>query len=185
MAIGAFDPTNAVQFDLARGIVQGGGERMLVIPASVLAEVSHAAGAAASHAIARSIGSACGERVAARFGGAEDVRSASIDDVLSHLAGELAIAGVGTTHLERWGRALVAVFGSCPISDSAAVAELLGAALVAATERPVAALSLGRDAGGVRVLVANKRAVERAKEWLAQGSSWGDVLAKLQARGEP
>ena len=45
MGIGAFDPTNAVQFDLARGVVQGGGERLLVVPASLVAEVAHAAGA--------------------------------------------------------------------------------------------------------------------------------------------
>jgi hypothetical protein len=184
MTNGAFDPTGAVQFDLGRGVVEGGGERMLLVPASLLAEVAHAAGAEAARAIAHAIGTACGERLSTRLGGSEGVTKASVDDIVTQLTGELAVSGVGSMHLERWGRAIVIVVQNCPISDPEAVAEIIGAALVAATDRPVSATALVRDAGGVRVLVTGKDGAERAKQLLAKGSSWGDVLANIQTRGE-
>ena len=179
-----FDPTRAVAFDLARGVVEGSGERLLVVPATLVAEIAHAAGPAAARAAARAIGEACGTRIAARLGGAERVRAAPIEEVLSHVAGELAVCGLGTVELERWGRALVVAVAYAAFSDDAWVAALVEGAVGAATERTVAARALVREGGRVRVLVTGPTAAERADKLLAEGTAWGEVLAQIQVRGE-
>jgi hypothetical protein len=180
----SFDPTRAVEFDLPRGAVEGSGERLLVVPATLLAELAHQVGGAAAVVAARAIGAACGTRAAARLGGAEGVRAASVEDALSHLAGELAVCGVGALRLERWGRALVVVVEHCAIADDACLEALVEGAIGAAVERDVRAATLAREAGEARVLVASEGAIERAKTGLASGGSWGDVLVRIQARGE-
>lgn len=180
----AFDPTGAVEFDLPRGTVRGAGNRLMVVPASLLEEIAVSAGSAAAVTVARAIGTACGQRAALRMGGASEARAGSIEDVLSNLAGELAICGVGAAHIERWGRALVVVLSHTPIRDDAAVAALVEGALSAVVDRPVAGLALARDEATVRVLAATAAAVLRARTLMKGGASWPDVLARLQARGE-
>ncbi len=184
MAQGAFDPEGSLEFDLPRGIVRGAGDRLMVVPASLVEEISATAGAAAAVSVARAIGTSCGQRAALRLGGLEATRDASIETVLSHLAGELALSGVGVAHLERWGRALVIVLASSPIRDDDAVAALVEGAMASLVERPIATLFLARDAAGARVLVTSATAVLRAKGLLDAGVSWGEALTRLQARGD-
>ena len=69
------------------------------------------------------------------------------------------------------------------ISDLPFLSAVLEGALEAATSRPVRCLSLGRDGAAVRVLVAGASAIDRARGWLAEGIAWGDVIARLQAKG--
>src|SRR5262249_39709666 len=97
-----------------------------------------------------------------------------------HLAGELAVAGVGSIRLERWGRALLAVVANAAIGNGAVLASILEGALGEATAREVACAVIAREEGAARVLVGSKAASERAVGWLAEGTPWGDVLARLQ-----
>src|SRR5512140_1695773 len=156
---GAFNPEGAVEFDLPRGIVRGGGDRLMIVPASILEEIAATAGAVAAIRVARAIGTSCGQRAAQRMGGVDAARGATIDDALSHLAGELALSGAGVAYLERWGRALVLVVSSSPIRDAGAVAAFVEGAIAALVDRPVASLVLSRDAAGVRVLIASAKTV--------------------------
>ncbi len=184
MTKSSFDPQGAVEFDLPRGVVRGSGDRLLVVPAGVVDDITREAGASAAANVARAIGAACGKRVLSRLDGVGNVLGASIESALSHLAGELAIAGVGALSLERWGRALVAVVDNSAISDNACVAAVVQGAICAATARPVACVALVREENSVRVLVTSGAAALRARGWLAEGVSWGDVLARLQSRGD-
>jgi hypothetical protein len=177
----SFDPARAVDFDLTRGAVQGSsGERVVLVPSSVLDEMIRLLAAPDAARVARSIGVACGARVAERLGGTDEVRACSIELVTSHLAGELAVAGIGAIRLERWGRALVVVVANPAIGNGAALASILEGALGEATGRLVACAVIAREEGAARVLVASKAAIERAVGWLAEGVPWGDVLARLQ-----
>src|SRR5215471_17478517 len=98
----SFDPARAVDFDLARGTVQGStGERVVLVPASALDEMIRLLPAPDAARVARAIGVACGARVAERLGGTDAVRACDIELVTGHLAGELAMAGVGAIRLER------------------------------------------------------------------------------------
>ena len=156
----------------------------MLVPASLLDDIVESAGAVVAVTVAHAIGTAWGRRVAARFGGAAEVRAASIDVVVSHFGGELALAGAGAARLERWGRALVVVVEGSPVRSDASIAALVEGALATATGRAVACTSIAREGSAVRILVASASAVERARSWLANGASWGDVLAKLSSRGE-
>jgi hypothetical protein len=180
----SFDPARAVDFDLARGTVQGSsGHRVVLVPNAVLDEMIRLLPAPDAARVARAIGVACGARVAERLGGVDEVRAADIELVTGHLAGELAVAGVGAMRLERWGRALVVVLANPAIGNGAALASIVEGALGEATGREVACAVIAREDGSARVLVANKAGIERAVGWLAEGVPWGDVLARLQ-RGE-
>jgi hypothetical protein len=180
----AFDPARALEFDLARGAVNGSsGDRIVLVPASVLDEMIRLLPAPDAARVARALGKACGARVAERLGGPDNVRDASIELVTSHFAGELAIAGVGAIRLERWGSALVVVVANPAIANGAALASILEGAISEATGRDLACAVIAREEGVARVLVASKEAIERAVGWLAEGTPWGDVLARLQ-RGE-
>jgi antitoxin component of MazEF toxin-antitoxin module len=184
MASGPFDPNGAVEFHLAEGVVRAGNDRVMVVPASLVEEMAKAGGVAVAVRAARAIGSSCGQRAALRLGGAEAARAASIDDVLSHLAGELAVSGMGLVHIERWGRAPVMVLAGCPVLDDAAVAGLVEGAITAVVDRPVGTCVIARDASAVRVLVSSASAVVRAREWIGAGMPWAQALQRLQTRGE-
>jgi hypothetical protein len=142
------------------------------------------------------MGEAMGRRVAARLAapaagagaasaagdaGARAVRAAPLETVIEHLGGELALAGLGSLAMERWGRAMVLVLDPCPLgADASGLLEaVLEGALEAAAGRPVRALVLDRDAGRARLLIAGGAAVARVRAWLAGGTSWGDALVKL------
>ncbi|MFT3774501.1 MAG: hypothetical protein QM820_54785 [Minicystis sp.] len=178
-----FDPSKAVTFDLAHGLVHlEGAPSRLLVPADALAPLIEAAGPAAAAAFGRSIGEAMGRRVASRLH-AEGVGAAAVDVVVEHLGGELALTGLGSLGLERWGRALVLVVDQSPLGaggDALLEAALAGAVETAAG-RSVRALLLGRDGVRARFFVGGEAGTEKVKGWLAQGISWGDALVRLHA----
>src|SRR5216683_1463505 len=97
-----FDPSKAVTFDLARGLVQQeGAPAGLIVPAEALAALARAAGPEASRAFGRGVGEAIGRRVASRLAAADGVRAAGASAVVEHLGGELALTGLGSLGLER------------------------------------------------------------------------------------
>jgi hypothetical protein len=182
-----FDPSKAVTFDLGSGLVhlEGAPSRTLV-PAEALGALCASAGPEATAAFGRAMGAPIGQRVASRFAGdgTEGVRAASIEGVVDHLGGELALLGLGALALERWGHALVLVLDHSPLpaSGDALLEAVLASALEAATGRPAQTLAIGRDGARVRFLVAGRAAVEKARGWIAQGMSWGEAIAKLHGR---
>src|SRR5205085_12100324 len=98
-----FDPTHSVQFDLDRGrISMPGSDSRLLVPAEALGRLCAGASEDSVKDFGRGFGTEIGRRVAARLGDAVSVQA-----MVEHLGGELALAGFGSLGIEVWGRALV------------------------------------------------------------------------------
>jgi hypothetical protein len=177
MASSSFDPTGAVRFDLRTGSASDSrGERLVLVPSAALDLLSsEALGKIGEH-----IGRACGARVAARLGGDGGVRGSEVETVISHLAGELAIAGVGAVHVERWGRALLVVVSNPSITDDAFVSAVLAAAMSAASGREVSAAALGRERDEARYFLGSAVTSERVRRLVSQGQGYAEIVASLQ-----
>ncbi|AKT36322.1 hypothetical protein [Chondromyces crocatus] len=201
-----FDPSKAVMFDLENGLVhlEGAPSRVLT-PAAALGALCNAAGAEATTAFGREMGMAMGRRLAERLSVAagprpssspvaatsagpsagsaatRSVRATSLESLVEHLGGELALAGLGTLAVERWGQALVMVLDQCPLDARAdrLLEAVFEGALEAAAGRTARALRLDRDPSPARFLIANGNAVAQVRSWLASGMSWEEALAKL------
>src|SRR5690349_4248350 len=175
-----FNPSGSVSFDLMRGRVDCGGDHVLVA-ADALVDLCRAAGDEAVSDFGRRLGTVIGRRVAERLG--DGASSASLEDVLDHLGGDLAIMGLGSLGLERWGRALVLTVDGGPFGQQ--LDRLLGAVLEGALQRGFGrdcrATKLMRDDRQVRFLIASPGSASKVSEWLGSGVSYGDALARLQA----
>lgn len=180
MAPPTFDPTHAVTFDLASGRVhlEDAPSRVLV-PADALATLTAAAGDEAARAFGAAIGAPAGRRAARRLG---DAREATLSAWIEHLGGELALLGLGSLGVERWGDALVLTLDHGALGE-AVTAAVLASALDAGTGRAAHAVPLARDATRARFLVTGAAGAEKAKRWLSEGAAWGDVLVRLHAGG--
>jgi len=174
-----FNPSGSVSFDLVRGRVDCGGEHVLV-PADALLDLCRAAGDEAVSDFGRRLGTAIGRRIADRLG--EGILAATLEDALDHLGGELALLGLGSLGLERWGRALVLTIDGAPFGQQ--LDQLLGAVLEGALQRAFGrdtrAAKLGRDDRRVRFLMANATSAEKIGEWLQSGLSFSEALGRLQ-----
>ena len=177
MAALPFDPNGAVRFDLRSGAASDSrGARLVLVPSAALASL----GPDALTKIGLAIGRACGERIASRLGGDGGVRAAQLEDAVSHLAGELAVAGVGAVHVERWGRAMVAIVANPSIPDDMFIGAVLGGALSAASGREVAAASLGREGEETRYFLGSPATADHVRVLVGKGLSYAEVLAALQ-----
>jgi hypothetical protein len=181
MAAAAFNPSQSVRFDLAQGAVRTGAsdDRVLLVPSAALMDLVLSAPAEAAVTLGRSLGDGIGRRAAARLG---DANRSSIEDFVTQLAGEAALAGVGALSVERWGRALVVVLEDSPLVGTL-VAPFVAAALEAASGRHVATTLLTRDEKAARILVASDGAVEKVRDWIASGVPWGDAITRLHGSG--
>jgi hypothetical protein len=181
VAASSFDPTHAVRFDLPRGSVRAGseGDRVLLVPTAALDEIVLSATPEAVDALGRALGSAIGRRVAARL---RAPQTAAIDEFVTQLAGEAAVAGVGVLSIERWGRALVIVVEDSPLAGTL-LSPLVSSAVEAASGRRVWCTLIARDERAARVLVGSERAVGRVRDWIASGVAWSEALAKLHGGG--
>ena len=179
-----FNPSGSVSFDLARGRVDCGGEHVLV-PADALIDLCRHAGDDAVTDFGRRLGTAAGRRVAERLG--DGASSATLEEVLDHLGGELALLGLGSLGLERWGRALVLSVDGAPFGQQ--LDRLLGATLEGALQRAFGrdchATKLVRDDRRVRFLIGNANLAGKVSEWLGSGLSYGEALTRLQTTGTP
>jgi hypothetical protein len=180
MALGRFDPSTSVAFDLRRGAIElsGGGGQVLV-PADALLALSQAADGEAARDFGARIGTEIGRRVGARLG---DSATASIENVLELLAGELSVVGFGLLGLERWGRALVLTVQGSPFGG-------VGDGLIASVLEALIQRAFGRDAGVVRLvreetlarfLVTSRASAELVRVWMSSGATWSEALARLQ-----
>ena len=176
----AFDPNGAVRFDMKNGSASDpNGTRFVLVPAAALEALDRSTPGALAH-LGAEIGRGCGARVAARLGGDRGVKSTALEVVVTHLAGEFAIAGLGALHLERWGRAMVLAITGPGVASDGFIGAVLAGAISAATGKEVAIAPLGRDGEVVRYFVGAQPAVVKARYLVSQGKTWGDVLAILQ-----
>jgi hypothetical protein len=176
----AFDPSGAVRFDVKSGAASDArGTRLVLVPASALEALERTTPGALAH-LGSEVGRGCGARVAARLGGDSSVRLATLEVVVTHLAGELAIAGLGAVHLERWGRAMVMVVANPGVNSDGFIGAVLSGALAAATGREVAIAPLGREGTTARYFVGSQQTCVKARSLVNQGKSWSDVLGVLQ-----
>lgn len=178
-----FDPSYALEFDFGRGQVRmaNAGERV-VVPADALLALCQGASEDAVRDFGRRLGTEAGRRMNDRLG---EAWQASLEAVVEHLGGELALMGLGSLGLERWGPALVLTFNHSPLGWAGDL--LLGSVLEGAMQRSfgrdVVATKLVRDADHVRFLIAGYDGARKASDWLSQGVPWGDVLSRLANRG--
>ena len=181
MAAASFNPTHAVRFDLPRGSVRSrdGDDRLLLISSAALMDLALSAPSEAVEALGRALGSAVGGRAAARIG---DPAGSSIEDFVTQLSGEVALAGMGVLSVERWGRALVVVIEDSPLLGMLIV-PFVTAALEKASGRSVSGVLLAHGPRAARVLVSSERAVDRVRGWIASGVAWGEAIAKLHGGG--
>jgi hypothetical protein len=186
----SFDPKKAVTFDLSAGQVRLAAgtdtdtHRAVIVPAAALSAVANAAGETATRELGRTIGRALGARVADRLENPAAVREAALDRIVAELAAELAIVGLGTMALERWGRALIVTVTDAPVEGMAGdvlLAAVIEGMLCAASGRNVRTLPVYRSGNLVRVLVANVASIERVVAWMGEGISWGDAITRLHA----
>ena len=185
MAAPTFDPKHAIVFDLARGATHDASKgRLLLVPASALNDVVKGSEERARR-LGNAIGKACGTRVAARLGGGDSVRKATIEAVVTELAGELSVGGVGLVTLERWGKALVVAVENCGVEDDFLLAGIVEGSLSSAVGKQVHSAVLSRQGGVARVLVSSEVTCKKVQGFLASGTPWGDILAKLSAGGAP
>ena len=104
-----FDPSYALEFDFSRGQVRmaNAGERVLV-PSDALLALCHGTNEdEVVRDFGRRLGTEAGRVMNDRLGQAWQ---ASLETVVEHLGGELALMGLGSLGLERWGHALVLSF---------------------------------------------------------------------------
>jgi hypothetical protein len=180
MAGPPFDPNAAVRFDLKSGVASDvRGARLVLVPGAAL-EALERTDPSAVAILGDAIGRACGTRVAARLGGDAGVRAAQLELVVAHLAGELAISGVGAVHLERWGRAMVCVVANPSVPSDAFLGAVLEGALGSASGREIAAAPLGREAESARFFLGARGTATRVRGLVAEGKSHGDALAIIQ-----
>lgn len=142
-------------------------------------DLALAAPSEAAEALGLSLGSAIGRRAAVRLG---DSRGSSLEEFVTQLAGEVALAGMGVLSVERWGRALVIVLEDSPLLGMLLV-PFVTAALEGASNRKVSGVLLAHGPRAARVLVSNERAVDRVRGWIASGVAWADAIAKLHGGG--
>src|SRR5688572_33064897 len=176
----AFDPNGSVRFDLKRGAASDArGARLVLVPSAAVEALEQSHPQAAAQ-LGTELGRSCGARVAARLGGDSGVRNATLEVVISHLAGELAVAGIGSVEIERWGRAMVLIVSNASVTGDGFVGAVLAGAISAATSRNVQTASLGKDKGAMRFFVGSQRTADKVRGLIGKGSSYGDVLASIQ-----
>jgi hypothetical protein len=181
MSAPSFKSAQAVRFDLPHGAVRAasGDDRFVLVPTAALVELARTAPAEAVATLGRGIGAGVGRRAAARIG---ETKASTLEEFITQLAGEAALAGVGVWSIERWGRALVVVVTEGP-AGGPMLAAIVGSAVEAASGRTVSSTLLSSDDGVARVLIASDRAVDRVRQWIGSGVSWGDAIAKLHGEG--
>ncbi len=179
--------SGALRFDLARGRISlSGASAQVVLPAGALVQACADLSSDSLGHLGSAIGTEVGRRVNERLG--RTLESASPEEMLDHLGGELALMGLGSLGLEFWGAAMVFTVTNSPLAGAGAVRENAGDSLIAgvlrgalqrAVSRQAAVISLGRVDETVRFLVCSDASAEQVHSWLTQGTSYADALARL------
>ncbi|MEJ7729974.1 MAG: hypothetical protein WKG00_12230 [Polyangiaceae bacterium] len=129
----------------------------------------------------RGDGSSPSTQAPASVDAAAAVRRASIEAVVEHLGGELALGGFGSLSLERWGRAMVLVVDHAPLGPAGDVLleAILEGALVACTGRSARVGLLHREESRARFFVGSAAAMARVQAQVRVGETWAEALVQL------
>lgn len=174
------DLSHAVTFHLPTGSVRTADDsNAAIVPTSALAELVRSSPTEARGRFGKAIGEGMGNRVAKRVGGSAALLAGGLELVTTHLAGEVAIAGLGTLSIERWGRALVFHWTGVPVELSEVLVGILEGAIASATGRSATCILLSAQ-GGMRFLATSERAAGRVRGWMDEGAPWADALTRLQ-----
>jgi hypothetical protein len=177
-----FDPTHSLKFDLGRGRVSvDGAQARLVLPLDAVRQLCDSAGSEALRDFGRNLGHEIGRRVQNRL---PSLKSATVQDVVEHLGGDLALMGFGSLHCERWGEALVFVVSDSSFgpTNGQLLAALLAGAVQRALSRDIEAVVLSEDDNRIRFLAVSPGTAAKVNGWLADGMQWGEVLSTLHTR---
>lgn len=197
----SFDAARCVTFDLARGHVElSDGEPHVLVPVEALI------GLLRGQTDARMLGRAIGASALGRAGMQlertrgdgrslrDRLRGEALDTIVELLGGELAVLGLGSLRIERWGTALLFVLDPYNLGlddepDEKAPHDLLVCGIVegalgSLTDREVHALVVDRT-DGLRVLVVNANAAARARQLLKTGVFFTDIVSMLHEAGAP
>lgn len=160
------------------GVVDG-PERVLV-PVDTLLSLVARGGDDALREVATALGRPIGAHVAARLPG---IGEASLEAVVEHLGGELAVVGLGALGAERWGTALALVVDHALAGDTAEAltGAVLETALQTATGRDARCVRVSREGDRVRWLIVGPVAAERVAAWQRAGAAWGEIVVRLHA----
>jgi hypothetical protein len=90
------------------------------------------------------------------------------------------VAGIGAVHVERWGRALVAIVANASIADDAFVSAVLSGALSEAAGREVSAAGLGHEGNQARYFIGSAATSERVRGLASEGKGYAEIVASLQ-----
>lgn len=175
------NPAHAVRFELEKGRVSiGGTDARVLVPANALARLTASAGEAASRDFGRHLGTEIGRRVAERV-----APGATVPELVEHLGGELALAGLGSLAVEVWGRALIFKVEGSPLGPEgdALLCAVLEGALQRGLTRDARVIPIARGDTTARLLVVHPRIADKVTSWLRSGVSWGDALARLNTSG--
>lgn len=178
-----FNPFQALVADLNRGALVVDSNSRALVPTAALLELCAAAGEEGVRDFGRSLGTEAGRRVASRL---KQLDEANIETMVEHLGGELALMGLGSLEVERWGRALVlGVLGS-PFDErgDGLLAAILEGALQRSTGRDVAVVAVDRSKVHIRFAVLTAETAKAVRASIASGTKWSEALAALQTRGE-
>ena len=115
-----FDPARAVELDLRQGAIRLSDHApRALVPMSSLLALLHSAGLDAARAFGHRLGEAATARIASRLGSPGAIAGASAEAVVTELGAELALLGLGSLSLERWGRAAVFAVAHAPAGAEA------------------------------------------------------------------
>ena len=174
------DLDGSLRLDLPKGSAELRGEPVVVLSAHAVETLLRAAPAGSRVDLGRDVGTTMGRRVSQKLGGSSGVRGASLETVVSELAAEIALAGLGELELERWGRAMIIGLSGGPLAQQAEMlAGLIGGAVSAATSADAAAVSVGEG----RYFVGSPRACERLRSLITHGTAWSEAIARMQRGG--
>jgi hypothetical protein len=181
-----FDPAQALKIDLSRGqLTLLGSSGRFLVPVDGLIDLLAACSPEAICAFGAGMGTDIGRRIVDRLGSA--IERASVELYIEHLAGELALAGLGSLSVERWGKALVLRVEGLRDAEplESVMISLIEAAIQRSLSRDVAVMRISKERGDLRLLILGRHAQSRVEQWLTEGLSYGDVLIKLHQGAGP
>ena len=126
-----------------------------------------------------------GRRIAERLGAS--IHQAPLKCSSIKLGGELALFGLGSLAVERWGMALVIAMQGATggKTGTALVSSVVSGALQRTMSRDTAVIELAQSDETLRLLVISKFAAPQVRQWLSENVTWGDVITRLhQQRGD-
>src|SRR5512145_1346362 len=162
-----FDPLDSVKIDLGRGrVLLDNASARVLVPSDLLLDLCESAGPEARRDFARRLGTMAGRRVADRLG--DGAKVASIELILDHVGGDLALLGLGSLGVERWGRALVLTVEGSPFGASGdeLIAAVLEGVVQRVFSRDAALVVLERRQEMARLLVSSEKTAPVVRGWL-------------------